>query len=225
MRNHDEFMAEVYSRKNEYIKGKKQRKKTVLTFAIPFAVLILGYSVMILPAMMPAGKADYMQKEHEMEPFGNTTVTQPNTEAATEAKTEALKETDKVLSTTQLPSVARPEATQATTVNENTTAKESFAKIAVDGETKFIEDESKIKQLQAALDIAASVPEFATERVTEAASIPSSVDQAEIRIEISAGDSVLEFELCGSVLKNLSTGEECRLSSAQLKQVRELIEF
>ncbi len=57
MRNHEDFMAEIYSRKNEYIKEKKRKRKIVLTFAVPFTVLILGCSVMILPAMLPAEKS------------------------------------------------------------------------------------------------------------------------------------------------------------------------
>lgn len=63
MRTHEEFVNEVYTRKEKYIKQKRNRRKNIITAAVPFAVLAVLYSVMVLPAMMPAGDDDPNYKE------------------------------------------------------------------------------------------------------------------------------------------------------------------
>ena len=55
MRNHEEFVNEIYNRKETYLKEKKKTRKNILTFSIPFVFVAVLYSVMVLPAMMPAG--------------------------------------------------------------------------------------------------------------------------------------------------------------------------
>lgn len=58
MRTHEEFVNEVYTRKEKYIKQKRNRRKNIITAAVPFALLAVLYSVVVLPAMMPAGNAN-----------------------------------------------------------------------------------------------------------------------------------------------------------------------
>lgn len=58
MRNHEEFVNEIYNRKETYLKEKKKTRKNILTFSIPFVLVAVLYSVMVLPAMMPAGEGD-----------------------------------------------------------------------------------------------------------------------------------------------------------------------
>lgn len=55
MRNHEEFVNEIYNRKETYLKEKKKTRRNVITFSVPFVLVAVLYSVMILPAMMPAG--------------------------------------------------------------------------------------------------------------------------------------------------------------------------
>lgn len=55
MRNHEEFVNEIYNRKETYLRNKKKTRKNIITFSIPFVLVAVLYSVMILPAMMPAG--------------------------------------------------------------------------------------------------------------------------------------------------------------------------
>ena len=58
MRNHEEFINEIYQRKETYLKEKKKTRKNIITFSVPFVLVAVLYSVMILPAMMPAGSED-----------------------------------------------------------------------------------------------------------------------------------------------------------------------
>ena len=58
MRNHEEFVNEIYNRKETYLKEKKKTRKNIITFSIPFVLVAVLYSVMILPAMMPASGED-----------------------------------------------------------------------------------------------------------------------------------------------------------------------
>ena len=49
MRNHEEFVNEIYNRKETYLKEKKKTQKNILTFSIPFvlvAVLILVFGLL-----------------------------------------------------------------------------------------------------------------------------------------------------------------------------------
>ncbi len=71
MRNHEEFVNEIYNRKETYLKEKKKTRKNILTFSIPFVLVAVLYSVMILPAMMPASSEDPNYEE-------NTTVVASN---------------------------------------------------------------------------------------------------------------------------------------------------
>lgn len=58
MRNHEEFVNEIYNRKETYLKEKKKTRKNIITFSIPFVLVAVLYSVMVLPAMMPASGED-----------------------------------------------------------------------------------------------------------------------------------------------------------------------
>lgn len=55
MRNHEEFVNEIYNRKETYLKEKKKTRRNIITFSMPFVLVAVLYSVMVLPAMMPAG--------------------------------------------------------------------------------------------------------------------------------------------------------------------------
>ena len=55
MRNHEEFVNEIYNRKETYLKEKKKTRKNIITFSVPFVLVAVLYTVMVLPAMMPAG--------------------------------------------------------------------------------------------------------------------------------------------------------------------------
>ncbi len=64
MRNHEEFVNEIYNRKETYLKEKKKTRNNILTFSIPFVLVAVLYSVMVLPAMMPAGEGDPNYEEN-----------------------------------------------------------------------------------------------------------------------------------------------------------------
>ena len=55
MRNHEEFVNEIYQRKETYLKEKKKTRRNIITFSVPFVLVAVLYTVMVLPAMMPAG--------------------------------------------------------------------------------------------------------------------------------------------------------------------------
>ena len=58
MRNHEEFVNEIYQRKETYLKEKKKTRRNIITFSVPFVLVAVLYTVMVLPAMMPAGNED-----------------------------------------------------------------------------------------------------------------------------------------------------------------------
>lgn len=106
MRNHEEFVNEIYNRKETYLKEKKKTRKNILTFSIPFVLVAVLYSVMILPAMMPAGSEGTPNYED-------------NTTAASDSYvplTEVLKETQTAV---KQPSSNSSPVTSAGCVTEN----------------------------------------------------------------------------------------------------------
>lgn len=63
MRTHEEFVNEIYTRKEEYLKQKRVKRKRIITALVPLAIIVVAYSVLILPAMMPAKQADPRYEE------------------------------------------------------------------------------------------------------------------------------------------------------------------
>lgn len=57
-KTNEEFKAEVFRRRDEYMSKKKARRNLALSICVPFALCVSVYAAMIIPAMMPAGSAD-----------------------------------------------------------------------------------------------------------------------------------------------------------------------
>lgn len=76
MRSHEEFVNEIYQRKETYLKNKKKTRNNIITFSIPFAIVAVAYSVLILPAMMPAGEEDPNYDAHTTNEEATTAVSE-----------------------------------------------------------------------------------------------------------------------------------------------------
>ena len=58
MRNFEERKAEVFRRSENRIKERKRNRNRILAFCIPLCLIVTVWSIMILPAMMPASKSN-----------------------------------------------------------------------------------------------------------------------------------------------------------------------
>lgn len=58
MRNFEERKAEVFRRSENRIKERKRNRNRILAMCIPICLVITVWSIMILPAMMPANKSN-----------------------------------------------------------------------------------------------------------------------------------------------------------------------
>ena len=58
MREINECTAEVFRRSEKRIKERKRNRNRLLAFCIPLCLIVTVWSIMILPAMMPASKSD-----------------------------------------------------------------------------------------------------------------------------------------------------------------------
>ena len=58
MREINECTAEVFRRSEKKIKERKRNRNRILAFCIPLCLIVTVWSIMILPAMMPASKSD-----------------------------------------------------------------------------------------------------------------------------------------------------------------------
>ena len=58
MREINECTAEVFRRSEKRIKERKRNRNRILAFCIPLCLIVTVWSIMILPAMMPASKSD-----------------------------------------------------------------------------------------------------------------------------------------------------------------------
>ena len=58
MREINECTAEVFRRSEKRIKERKRNRKRILAFCIPLCLIVTVWSIMILPAMMPANKSN-----------------------------------------------------------------------------------------------------------------------------------------------------------------------
>ena len=58
MREINECTAEVFRRSEKRIKERKRNRNRILAFCIPLCLIVTVWSIMILPAMMPANKSN-----------------------------------------------------------------------------------------------------------------------------------------------------------------------
>ena len=58
MRNFEERKAEVFRRSENRIKERKRNRNRILALCIPLCLIVTVWSIMILPAMMPASKSN-----------------------------------------------------------------------------------------------------------------------------------------------------------------------
>jgi len=58
MREINECTAEVFRRSENRIKERKRNRNRILAFCIPLCLIVTVWSIMILPAMMPASKSN-----------------------------------------------------------------------------------------------------------------------------------------------------------------------
>ena len=58
MRNFEERKAEVFRRSENRIKERKRNRNRILAFCVPLCLIVTVWSIMILPAMMPASKSN-----------------------------------------------------------------------------------------------------------------------------------------------------------------------
>ena len=65
MRNFEERKAEVFRRSENRIKERKRNRNRILALCIPLCLILTVWSVMILPAMLPAGKDAGAEQEME----------------------------------------------------------------------------------------------------------------------------------------------------------------
>lgn len=77
-RTNEEFKAEVFRRRDEYLKKKKARRNRVLSICVPFAACFTFFAAMMIPAMMPASKADYSPIENGSSIYNYTDYTYEN---------------------------------------------------------------------------------------------------------------------------------------------------
>lgn len=123
MRNHEEFVNEIYNRKETYLRNKKKTRKNIITFSIPFVLVAVLYSVMILPAMMPAGSEGTPNDEESTTTANDSYshLTDVFTEAATSVKEQSANSSPTTtaysVSATEISSDRPPEAVKPTTVS------------------------------------------------------------------------------------------------------------
>lgn len=58
MREINECTAEVFRRSEKRIKERKRNRNRILAFCVPLCLIVTVWSIMILPAMMPASKSN-----------------------------------------------------------------------------------------------------------------------------------------------------------------------
>ena len=58
MREINECTAEVFRRSEKRIKERKRNRNRILAFCVPLCLIVTVWSIMILPAMMPANKSN-----------------------------------------------------------------------------------------------------------------------------------------------------------------------
>lgn len=58
MREINECTAEVFRRSEKRIRERKRNRNSILAFCIPICLIVTVWSIMILPAIMPASKSD-----------------------------------------------------------------------------------------------------------------------------------------------------------------------
>ena len=63
MRNFEERKAEVFRRSEKRIKERKRNRNRILAMCIPLCLVITVWSIMILPAMLPANKSNNIAGE------------------------------------------------------------------------------------------------------------------------------------------------------------------
>ena len=74
MREINECTAEVFRRSENRIKERKRNRNRILAFCIPLCLIVTVWSIMILPAMMPASKSNNSAGEG-MDIMGSVDVT------------------------------------------------------------------------------------------------------------------------------------------------------
>lgn len=116
MRNHEEFVNEIYNRKEAYIKQKKKTRKNIITFSIPFVFVAALYSVMVLPAMMPAGSEGDPNYEADTTVASDSFV--PLTEVCGETQTAVKQPSSNGSSVTSAGCVTETEAVSVTPPKE-----------------------------------------------------------------------------------------------------------
>ncbi len=112
MRSHEEFVNEIYNRKETYLINKKKTRKNIITFSIPFVLVAVLYSVMILPAMMPASSDGSNYDTHTTNEESTTAVVDnysPITDVYSEAATSVKQPSLNSLPTTVAHSVPADE--------------------------------------------------------------------------------------------------------------------
>lgn len=123
MRNHEEFVNEIYNRKETYLRNKKKTRKNIITFSIPFVLVAVLYSVMILPAMMPAGSEGTSNDEESTTAAADefSHLTDVYTEAATSVKQPSLNSSPTTVAhsvpSDEIAPTCPPEAVKPTTVS------------------------------------------------------------------------------------------------------------
>lgn len=65
MRNFEERKAEVFRRSENRTKERKRNRNRILALCIPLCLILTVWSVMILPAMLPAGKDSGAEQDME----------------------------------------------------------------------------------------------------------------------------------------------------------------
>lgn len=66
MRNFEERKAEVFRRSENRIKERKRNRNRIMALCIPLCLILTVWSVMILPAMLPAGKDAGAEQDMEL---------------------------------------------------------------------------------------------------------------------------------------------------------------
>lgn len=70
MRNFEERKAEVFRRSENRIKERKRNRNRILALCIPLCLIVTVWSIMILPAMMPASKGSNNASGEAMDIMG-----------------------------------------------------------------------------------------------------------------------------------------------------------
>ena len=70
MRNFEERKAEIFRRSEKIIKERKRNRNRILALCIPLCLIVTVWSIMILPAMMPASKGNNNDSGERMDIMG-----------------------------------------------------------------------------------------------------------------------------------------------------------